>query len=300
MDFSLTDEQQQWRAQTRRVLAGTPGWPGLAAAGWWDPGLPMLARVLVAVECGYALCPVPWVTRLALPAGVAGAIGDGPVAVAELRVTGGLADGRADEVLDASADAALLIPADDGVWLVSPGSPGYTVTPGTGLDERRVPATVVCTRAPARRVADGPLDGVREQVLLAAEAVGVAERAYDLAAAHARTRTQFGRPIGAFQAVAFGIADSWIRIELAWSLVLRAGWLLDEDDPAAGLAARVAATSARRAALRNTEQTLQVLGGMGMTWEHPLHHWHRRALWLDRRGPSGQETLAGIAGALLD
>jgi alkylation response protein AidB-like acyl-CoA dehydrogenase len=140
---------------------------------------------------------------------------------------------------------------------------------------------------------------------LAAESVGVAQRALDLAATHASTREQFGRPIASYQAVAHRIADVYVAVELARSLAYRAAYWVAAaesrgDDAETDVACAAAKAAASDAAVVASETLIQVLGGMGMTWEHVAHRLYKRAL--ANRGYAGDPRAhrATIAAALLD
>jgi acyl-CoA dehydrogenase len=138
--------------------------------------------------------------------------------------------------------------------------------------------------------------------LLAAEAVGVAARALDLAVGYARQREQFGRPIGGFQAVAHPLADAYVAVELARSLAYRAGWLIaaKDDTPGRDAAVAEAVIAARSAAVLACETAVQTTGGLGVTWEYPLHRWLRRALWLQSFADLGPDPHDVLAAHLLD
>ncbi len=117
----------------------------------------------------------------------------------------------------------------------------------------------------------------RIEVALSAELVGVASRALELSVDYARTRQQFGRPIGAYQAVSHRCADMLIDVESARSAVLCAAWTADHDPEALPFAASVAKVAAAQGAWRVTTSALQVHGGIGFTWEHDCHLLLRRA-----------------------
>ncbi|MDQ6848338.1 MAG: acyl-CoA/acyl-ACP dehydrogenase [Candidatus Dormibacteraeota bacterium] len=117
----------------------------------------------------------------------------------------------------------------------------------------------------------------RLEVALSAELVGVADRAMDLAVDYARARQQFGRPIGAYQAVSHRCADMLIDVESARSAVLGAAWTADHDPQTLPFAASVAKVAAAQGAWRVTASSLQVHGGIGFTWEHDCHLLLRRA-----------------------
>jgi len=139
----------------------------------------------------------------------------------------------------------------------------------------------------------------RALAALALEAVGVASQALALGVEHAKSREQFGRPIGAYQAVSHKLADTYVETEMARSLAYWAAWCIAEDDGQAELAASAAKTYAAEAAVAACERAIQVHGGMGFTWDHPLHRYYKRALWIESFDRSGAAHRADIAQALL-
>jgi alkylation response protein AidB-like acyl-CoA dehydrogenase len=117
---------------------------------------------------------------------------------------------------------------------------------------------------------------------LSADLLGVMRSALDVAVAYARDRVQFGVPVGSFQAVQHLCADALVTVESARSATWYAAWAVDELRPEeAVLAARIAKAWCSRAGVEVCETAVQVLGGIGMTWEHLAHVHLRRAL-LDR------------------
>jgi alkylation response protein AidB-like acyl-CoA dehydrogenase len=139
----------------------------------------------------------------------------------------------------------------------------------------------------------------RALAALALEAVGVASQALALGVEHAKSREQFGRPIGAYQAVSHKLADTYVETELARSLAYWAAWCIAEDDAEAELAAVAAKAYAAEAAVAACERAIQVHGGMGFTWDHPLHRYYKRALWIESFDRSGAAHRAEIAQAIL-
>ena len=140
----------------------------------------------------------------------------------------------------------------------------------------------------------------RFRAAAAAEALGVAQRALDLGVEHAKTREQFGKPIGTYQAVSHPLAQTYTDVELARSLVYRAAWCVAEEDRQAELAAAAAAKAfATEAAVAACERSIQVHGGIGFTWEHPLHRFYKRAIWLEGFGLRPAELRLEVAEALL-
>ncbi|NUT37522.1 MAG: acyl-CoA dehydrogenase [Hamadaea sp.] len=311
MDFALTSEQQELRDVARRALSdrfppaavaaaaatGTlpDAWRLVEELGWFDTGF--VDRAVLAEECGYVLLPTPWWSALALAEAPAGPVAPAWGAVTVQAGADGLRlTGTAADVPDAPAASSILF--CDGTRTFEVAAADCRLTPVDGVDPLRAAADVTCTGARATERAAVPVP--RVETLLAAEAVGVARRAYDIAVDHAKTREQFGRPIGAYQGISFPLADCLVLIETARSLAYRAAWLVahgtrDEAD----LAVAMALPAAREAAVTACEQAIQTLGGLGMTWEHPLHHWYRRALWLQGYGVADEEYFDQVAAALL-
>jgi acyl-CoA dehydrogenase len=175
------------------------------------------------------------------------------------------------------------------------------------MDTLRPVARANLAGAPGRLLVDpartpGALADIdrRGGALLGSEAVGVGARALDLAVRHALDRVQFGRPIGSYQAVAHQLADSYAAIELARSLAYRALCVLDTTPDEAAEALATAAVATRRAALTACQSAIQVAGGMGVSWEHPLHRWYRRALWLDQADAGPDRHLDTLAAVVFD
>ena len=140
----------------------------------------------------------------------------------------------------------------------------------------------------------------RALAALALEAVGIASHALALGVTHAKTREQFGKPIGTYQAVSHKLADTYVEVELARSLAYWAAWCIAEGDGQAELAAVAAKAHAAEAAVAACERAIQIHGGMGFTWDHPLHRYYKRALWIESFDRSGADHRAEIAHALLD
>jgi alkylation response protein AidB-like acyl-CoA dehydrogenase len=135
---------------------------------------------------------------------------------------------------------------------------------------------------------------------LALEASGIAQRALELAVEHAKTREQFGRSIGVYQAVSHPLANTYVEAELARSLAYWAAWCVAEDDEQTAIAVAAAKSYAGDAAVAACERAIQVLGGIGFTWEHPLHTYYKRALWIQAHGGYSREQRAKVAAWLLD
>jgi alkylation response protein AidB-like acyl-CoA dehydrogenase len=145
-----------------------------------------------------------------------------------------------------------------------------------------------------------PVDRPRLHAACALEAVGVGARALELGVEHARTREQFGRPVGVFQAVSHALASTFVELETARSVALWAAWCVAEGDPQAPVAAAAAKAKATEAAVAACERSIQVHGGIGFTWEHVLHRLYKRAQWLESFGGHPAVHRATVAAAILD
>jgi alkylation response protein AidB-like acyl-CoA dehydrogenase len=108
-------------------------------------------------------------------------------------------------------------------------------------------------------------------VALAADAMGAAHRAFDLALAYAKEREQFGRPIGSFQAIKHKLADMYVLAIGADAAIKSAADSIDRGDASARRRAAVAGLFARKAAAFIAGEALQIHGGIGFTWEHDCH-----------------------------
>src|SRR5436309_2894944 len=117
----------------------------------------------------------------------------------------------------------------------------------------------------------------RGATFAAADLLGSASRALDLAVEHAKERVQFGRPIGSFQAVKHRCADMLVDVEGMRSTVYWAAWCIGAADPEASIAASTAKTWCSDASKRVMSSALQVHGGVGFTGEHDLHLYLKRA-----------------------
>jgi alkylation response protein AidB-like acyl-CoA dehydrogenase len=135
---------------------------------------------------------------------------------------------------------------------------------------------------------------------VALEAAGIAQRVLELGVEHAKTREQFGRKIGVYQSVSHPLANTYVEAELARSLAYWAAWCVAENDEQAPIAVAAAKSYAGDAAVAACERVIQVLGGIGFTWEHVLHTYYKRALWIQAHGGYSREQRAKIAAWLFD
>jgi alkylation response protein AidB-like acyl-CoA dehydrogenase len=192
------------------------------------------------------------------------------------------ASGAVGLALGAADGGVLLLPADGKWLLVDTDGDGVLVEPLQATDFSRPLARVVLTSAPA-----SPLVLSRERVenltatVLAAEAAGLTRWSLDTAVAYAKVREQFGKPIGSFQAVKHLCAEMLCRAEQAQvaaaDAARAAGDCGDSADRQFAIAAALAASVGIAAAKANVKDCIQVLGGIGCTWEHDAHLYLRRA-----------------------
>lgn len=173
--------------------------------------------------------------------------------------------------------------------------PGFYLGHVASLPADGAATTVDPTRTQSRLEDETP----RFRTAAAAEALGIAQRALDLGVEHAKTREQFGKPIGTYQAVSHPLAQTYTDVELARSLVYWAAWCVAEQDDRAELAAAAAKAFAAEAAVAACERSIQVHGGIGFTWEHPLHRFYRRAIWLEGFGARPADLRIRVANLLL-
>ena len=309
MDFSFSEVQQELRAQAREwvrdryplerayeVALSEAGWDEatwreLVDLGWLGvsvaeehggAGLTFLEEAVLFEELGYALYSGPFlVSALALPAL--------EPRLQQLVTSGGErwsieVDGYVPEL--GRVDRVL---TDDGAFAAAGESlPATDVTRPLGRLER------------GEAAAAGPVDVPRLHAALALEALGIGQRSLDLAVSHARTREQFGRPIGVYQAVSHQLANSYVDLELSRSLAYWAAWCVAEGEPDAAVAAAAAKAQASEAAVAACERSIQVHGGIGFTWEHPLHLLYKRAQWLEAIAGRPSEHRRHVAAVLLD
>jgi len=305
MDFAFTDEQVELKRQARAWLAerypldrdfAAPEddrWSELAELGWLGVsvaedeggiGLGFVEEAILLEELGYALYPGPYLATVGFALPSLGPDERAAVASGETKW---------------SAEIRGFVP-----WLSSVDK--VVDMDGNAQDARGEELPTVDPSRPLGRLErtnGAPLPGARDvahaRAAMAAEAVGIAQRALELGIEHAKTREQFGKPIGVYQAVSHQLADTYTDVELARSLAYWAAWCVAEDDEQAAIAAAAAKAFATEAAVAACERSIQVLAGIGFTWEHPLHRLYKRALWLEGLGTRPSELRAEVAEALL-
>ena len=273
------------RAGIPRRGRSSPSWAGSACRSPRTrvaPGSAFLEEAVLFEELGRALYPGPYFSTVALAL---------PALGAEDRAA---RRGRRGALVGAGRRAR------PGPRARRPGaSPptGRVAAEGeTGRDDGRDP--------PARPARDGGRrrggSTVRAlRAALALEAVGVAQRALDWGVEHAKERQQFGKSIGVYQAVSHSLVDAFMATELSRSLAYWAAWCVAEGDEQASAAAAAAKAYAAEAAVSACERSIQVHGGIGFTWEHPLHRYYKRAQWIQAFDGFPARQRAEVAAELL-
>lgn len=320
MHFAFTAEQEELRREARGYLAqhfpaehvaeladseagwDPESWGPLAVLGWLGvsvpeedggSGLGFIEEAVLHEELGRALYPGPFFSTvaLALPALPQELRAD--VASGETRWSAAL-DGPlvpdltcVDRVLVARKGKLLAVPAEGEalptmdttrrLGRLADGLKGEELGPADALETARVHA----------------------RAALALEAVGIAQRALEYGVEHAKTREQFGKPIGVYQAVSHPLVDSFMETELARSLAYWAAWCVAEQDDEAPVAAAAAKAYAAEAAVAACERSIQILAGIGFTWEHALHRYYKRAQWTQSFDGFPAVQRAEVARALL-
>jgi alkylation response protein AidB-like acyl-CoA dehydrogenase len=264
----FTDEQ--WREIVEL------GWPGLfAAEDDGGSGLGFVELLIVCEELGYALAPTPFLphaaaTLLAMGAGERELVR--ALVSGETLATTAFEDGAA---VPFAGSADLVLWADDeGVRVLE----DFTATPVGALDPTRKRYEVTPGDGRALEVSPENVARVHDAIAAAyaAESVGVAQRAMEMAVEYAKDRKQFDRPIGGYQAVSHRCAQMLLEVEGARSVTYYAGWALDHEPDSAPLAVAMAKAYASDAGARVPASSLQVHGGIGFTWEHDLHFFLKR------------------------
>jgi 3-oxochol-4-en-24-oyl-CoA dehydrogenase len=275
----------------------------LTALGGDGVGGSQAADLLAEISAGDVVATVAWTQRPGLW-GARGAFrvesgsGDEPAGHGALGAPGAdiLVSGTAELILSPEADRVLLLAdAPDStrtpvLLLVDAAAEGASVRRIDGLDLLRPLGAVTVTRAPAVILAtgDAATSAVRHGLAtaaaaLASELVGLAGHCLDGAVGYAAERHQFGHPIGSFQAVKHICADMLTGVELARAAARHLAGLLDAEAEAAAdpddldQAAALALLKAASVAQEASAAYIQILGGIGFSWEHEAHLYYRRA-----------------------
>jgi alkylation response protein AidB-like acyl-CoA dehydrogenase len=201
---------------------------------------------------------------------------------------GWLLDGHKMFVIDGHTADLILVAGrtEAGLSLFAVGgdADGLTRTPLPTMDQTRKQARLEFAATPARLVGtDGAAaEGLSKTldlaaVALAAEQVGGAQHCLDSSVEYAKTRIQFGRPIGSFQAIKHKCADMLLEVESAKSAAYYAGWAAAEDSDELPVVASLAKSYCSEAYFHAAAENIQIHGGIGFTWEHTAHLYFKRA-----------------------
>jgi len=265
------------------------GWTGLVIPeAYGGLGLGVVELAAVGEEMGRACMPGPFLSTLFASALIARLGTDEqkarylePIAAGDWKATVARLDEGGDFTLDAGVADLILCVTRDGIIPVERGAEGLTLRRTPSIDETRKLYSVSFDGA-ERDVIRRDEAGLRAAIDLAtvalcAEMVGGMQWVLDTAVEYAKTRQQFGRPIGSFQAVQHQCADMLLLTESARSATYYAAWALTESDPSAEVAVSVAKAWCSDGFREVCNRGIQIHGGIGFTWEHNLHIYFRRS-----------------------
>ena len=297
---------------------GEQGWLAVLVPEEHDGiGLGLLDAAVLARAFGAGTVPGPWLgtvltgeaVRLAgskeqqaelLPRLAAGelkgavalvAAGSSPTpAAAPATVVGGALSGRLSLVEYAQVADTLVVAATGdegpGLYLVDPSGPGVTITPQDALDRTVRLATVELDGAPATPLENSTPAVLQDlldsaAVLVANDLVGLARKALTDTVEYDKTRVQFGKPVGSFQAIKHDLADLHIGVTFAEHAATYAAHAADVGADDRRLAASIAKAKASEVADAAVSAMIQYHGGIGYTWEHHAHFYFKRSKRLE-------------------
>ncbi|MBA2952601.1 acyl-CoA dehydrogenase [Nocardioides sp. MAH-18] len=316
MEFALTEEQQELAATVRSLLdkRGTSRverydealWStlceqiGVAALNVPEEhdgfGASLFESLAVLEEVGRALVPSPLLSTLVTSEALLAGADDDAKARLLPRIAAGevaaLVDGDAP-VLDGDLATILLLATDDGLFEVSGAQTSWTPT----MDQTVRLAAV--TGGTTTRIGDGPRARERARqvgaVGCAALAAGLASRALEMTVAYSKQRVQFGRPIGSFQALKHRMADMLVLAEMSRSASWAASYAVAIHADDAEQLTHAAKSYCTDALARIAAETVQLHGGIAITWEHDAHLVFKRAHALGQLFGSAAEHRAAVA-----
>ena len=305
---------------------GEQGWLAVLVPEEHDGiGLGLLDAAVIARAFGAGTVPGPWLgtilvgeaVRLAgsdeqqkklLPRIAAGEV-KGAVALlptgsftgAPAISTDGTLTGNLGLIEYAGQADILVVAAQDGLYLVDPAH--ATITAHEALDRTTRLSTVVLENAPAEKLANSTEKGEildRAAVLVANDLVGIARKALTDTVEYDKTRVQFGKPVGSFQAIKHDLADLHLGVTMAEHAALYAAHAQDVDAADRQLAASIAKVKAADMASAATGAMIQYHGGIGYTWEHDSHIYLKRAKRLEYQYGDASQHRERIAQLLID
>jgi alkylation response protein AidB-like acyl-CoA dehydrogenase len=307
MNFDFTDDQHEIKRTARDLLVSRSplakvreaaesktydaslwaelvalGWPGIAIAEeHGGQGLGAVELAILSEELGYAMAASPFLATVA----AAEAIGAAGTAEQQAQWLPLLASGQATGALgaadglvpDADAAAVIVLLEDDGTARLLERAEAE-VTPVDSIDPTRRAARVTAPPAHGRPLGDDVAAGIdRATVAVAAELVGVSQRALDMTLAYVKERKQFDTPVGAYQAVSHKCAQMLKDTEGARSATYFAAWAADAEAERLAEAASLAKAAASDGGRDVTAAAIQAHGGIGFTWEADVHWLYKRA-----------------------
>jgi acyl-CoA dehydrogenase len=321
------DPAELWKA------VGEQGWLAVLVPEEHDGmGLGLLDASVIARAFGAGTVPGPWLgtvlaaeaVRLAgaadqqkswlprLASGeVRGAVaihrpGSSPVpANAPATASSGKLSGKLELVEYAGVADVLVVAAADGIYLVDPKADGVALMQCEGLDRTTRLFTVELDGAAGEKL-EGSTPEVlqdlldRAAVLVANDLVGIARKALTETVEYDKTRVQFGKPVGSFQAIKHDLADLHVMVTMAEHAATYAAYAIDADRPDKTLAVSIAKAKAADTARKATSDMIQYHGGIGYTWEHDAHFYFKRAKRLEYAYGDAAQHRERIAGLLLD
>jgi alkylation response protein AidB-like acyl-CoA dehydrogenase len=308
MHFDLTQDQKDIRAVAQELLAARSpwakvreaaeagayddalwrelcelGWPGIAVAEeHGGGGLGAVELAVLLEQLGYACAATPFLSTAAAAAAIQAAGTDEQRA----RWLPALASGEATAGIGTRALAAdavgasVIVLLDDngaGARLLDGAGAGAQVEPLIAIDPTRRYATVAAGEDAGEPLADGIRAADVVRAAIAAEVVGICQRALDMTLEYVKDRRQFGTPVGAFQAVSHRCAQMLLDTESARSTALFAAWAAGADPARLPEAAALAAAAAADAGRTVGASAIQAHGGIGFTWEADVHWLYKRA-----------------------
>lgn len=305
MDFTLSDEQAMFAETARTLLSDLCGpddwhrmmhegiafeparWAALAengltallvpeAAG--GMGLGELDFALIAIEAGHAALPEPLCDSAGVGVPMLAALAPDHPLLADPATIIALAPAINPAVAAADVAQAILVERDGHALLVR--REDATLTPVATIDPLRRLFHVAFDRAEDLGPADWGLALDRAALFAAAQGLGLAQRSVDLAVTYAKDRTQFGKPIGSYQAVKHHLAGAQVAIEFARPVVCAAAADLAAQDAYSRARVSEAKLVALEAADQAARAAIQVHGAMGYSWEVDVHLFLKRALAL--------------------
>ena len=274
IDAGADHDAELWRLVSQEL-----GLPAIAVAEeFGGTGGSFVDVAVVLEEAGRALLPVPLLATAAAVAAVPEdeALGRGIAAGGAASIAVGVPEEPLRHVIDGHLASHVVIVAPDELFVAEQ----VNATARAGLDPLRWQADVTVDPSSLRKVGDATASARAVDVLrvaLAAEAIGVARWCLGATVEHLKTRVQFGKPIGAFQALQHRAADLTVLLESAAATASYAAWTVADSPGELPSMAPLALATCADAAYRIAAETIQLHGGIGFTWEHDAHLYFKRA-----------------------